>query len=164
MQLSEQSVSTKHGSEPELRRHFGASAPLKGRNEVSKKPFARSTTPLDSGSKGFNCTSRVARVPQNPATSASLPRRPIPVSLSHSSRFGIAPSCSHNSDHSPASGSGVVGDGTIRAVMNRENDATITNTGAYPTCPAHLAAHLKRPACWAEPLLAFGRMLAPAPL
>ena len=55
--------------------------------------FARSTMPLDSGSKGFSCTILVASVPQKPSTpSASRFLRPMPASLSHTSRRGTAPS------------------------------------------------------------------------
>jgi hypothetical protein len=52
-----------------------------GKSDVSRNPFMRSTMPLDSGSRGFNCTNLVARVPWNPITpSARVPRRPIPAS------------------------------------------------------------------------------------
>jgi hypothetical protein len=36
-----------------------------GMNEVSNQPLRRSTTPLDSGSRGGSSTSLVARVPMN---------------------------------------------------------------------------------------------------
>jgi len=39
------------------------------------------------------------------------------------------PSCSASSNQIPASRSGVVRDGTIKAVMQRENEATTTSTG-----------------------------------
>ena len=59
----------------------------------------------------------------------------MPLSLSQTSRFGTAPSCSDSSDHIPASRSGVIRDGNMRAVMNRENAGTITSTGGEPTYP-----------------------------
>ena len=74
--------------------------------------------PFDSGSKGLSCTILVASVPVNPATpSARRPPRPMPASLSQTSRRGTAPSCSASSYQIPASRSGVVRDGSIRAVM-----------------------------------------------
>ena len=79
----------------------------------------------------------VANVPVNAATpSSGRPRRPIPASLSQSSRRGTAPSCSDSSDQIPANKSGVVRVGSIRAVMNREYDATTTSTGSGPAPPA----------------------------
>lgn len=39
-----------------------------GMNEVSNQPLQRSTTPLDSGSRGGSNTSLVARVPMNAGT------------------------------------------------------------------------------------------------
>ena len=108
-----------------------------GRNEVSRNWLARSTMPLDSGSNGFNCTIFVANAPQNADTpSASLLRRPMPASLSQTKRRGTASNWPESSDHMPASRSGVVRDGSITAVMNREKDATITSTGGDPTRPS----------------------------
>jgi hypothetical protein len=52
----------------------------------------------------------------------------MPVSLSQISRRGTAPSDPSNS-HIPASRSPVIRDGIIRAMMNRECEDTITNTG-----------------------------------
>jgi hypothetical protein len=76
-------------------------------------------------------------VPVNAATpAASRPPRPIPDSLSQTSRRGTAPSCSPSSNHIPASKSGVARVGSIRPVMNLENEATITSTGGDPDCPA----------------------------
>src|SRR5215218_11519566 len=91
--------------------------------------------PFDSGSNGFNCTILVASVPVKPATpSARRPPRPIPASLSQTSRRGTADNCCATICQIPASRSGVVRDGSIRAVRNRENDATITSTGGEATC------------------------------
>ena len=60
----------------------------------------------------------------------------MPASLSQINRFGMAPSCPEISDHMPRSRSGVVRDGNITAVMNRENEDTTTNTGGDPAWPA----------------------------
>ena len=62
----------------------------------------------------------------------------MPASLSQSSRFGTAPTCSDSSDHIPASRSGALRDGSIRAVISREYDATTTTTsiGGDPASPA----------------------------
>jgi len=60
------------------------------------------------------------------------PDCPIPASLSQTSRRGTAPSCSASSDHIPANRSPVVRAGSMIAVMNRANEATITNTGGDP--------------------------------
>ena len=72
----------------------------------------------------------------NAATpSASLPPRPIPVSLSQISRRGTRPS-SRISSHDPSSRSSVVRVGIIRPVMNRECAAVITSTGSSPVLPS----------------------------
>ena len=65
-----------------------------------------------------------------------MPPRPIPDSLSQTSRRGTARSWPPSSDHIPASRSGVCRVGIIRPVMNLEYDATITSTGGEPACPA----------------------------
>ncbi len=94
--------------------------PAAGMNEVSKNPLRRSTIPFDSESRGRSCMIAVASVPVNAATpSASLPPRPIPVSLSQISRRGTPPSW-RISSHDPSSRSAVVRVGIIRPVMNRE--------------------------------------------
>lgn len=67
---------------------------------------------------------------------ASRFRRPIPASLSHTSRRGTAPSWSASNDHIPATRSSLVREGSILAVRNREYEVTITSTGGVPTCPA----------------------------
>ena len=103
-----------------------------GRNEVSRNRLARSTIPLDSGSNGLTWTRRVASTPVNPATPAArAPRRPIPASLSQTSRLGTPPNVL-SSIHIPANRSPVVREGSIIAVMNLENEATITSTGSSP--------------------------------
>lgn len=121
-----------------------ASCPLKsaalandrpGMNEVSRNPFARSAMPLDSGSNAFSSTICMASAPANDrAAKVSFRPRPMAASLSQSSRPGTPPRPS-SKDHIPASRSPVVRVGIIRAVMNRENDGTITSTGGVPTCP-----------------------------
>ena len=63
-----------------------------GMNEVSNQPFRRSTTPLDSGSRGRSSTTLVAKVPANTAVGSVSFRRPIPDSLSQISRRGTRPS------------------------------------------------------------------------
>ena len=79
----------------------------------------------------------MASAPVNsPTPAASRLRRPMPVSLSQTSRRGTAPSWTESSDHMPKSRSAVVRDGIINAVMNLENDATITNTGSIILVPS----------------------------
>jgi len=53
----------------------------------------------------------------------------MPASLSQINLRGTAPNWAESSDHIPARRSAVVREGIINAVMNLENDATITNTG-----------------------------------
>jgi len=78
-----------------------------------------------------------AKWPQNSATpAAKWFRRPMPVSLSQINLRGTAPSWVESSDHIPASRSAVLRVGIILAVMNFENDATITNTGNITTVPS----------------------------
>lgn len=90
--------------------------------------------PLDSGSNAFNNTNRVANDPANArAFTVTFGPRPIPASLSQTNLSGTALSPASNRQ-CPASRSAVVRDGIIVAVMNRENDDTITNTGGDPTC------------------------------
>ena len=63
-----------------------------GRNEVSKKPLRRSTSPLNSGSRGGASRSRTPRVPANEAASTvGLPVPPIAASRSHTSVRGLPP-------------------------------------------------------------------------
>ena len=54
------------------------------------------------------------------------------ASLYQISRRGTASSCVEMSCHIPDSRFDVVRDGNITAVMNRENDDTITSTGGEP--------------------------------
>jgi len=104
-------------------------------NEVSKKPFIRSTMPLDCGSNAFSNTIRVAKAPANAcAARVSFLPRPIPASLSQTSRPGT-PARPLINCQSPASKSPVVREGIIVAVINRENDGTITSTGGVPVTP-----------------------------
>ncbi len=60
----------------------------------------------------------------------------MPDSLSQISRRGTAPSWVASSSHMPASRSAVVRDGIITAVMNFENDETITRTGNTALVPS----------------------------
>jgi hypothetical protein len=60
----------------------------------------------------------------------------MPASLSQTNRFGIDPSLPESRNHIPASKSGVVRVGIITAVMKRENEATITNTGGGEVRPS----------------------------
>ena len=60
----------------------------------------------------------------------------MPDSLSQISRRGTAPSWPASSSHIPASRSAVVREGIITAVMNFENDATITSTGKITAVPS----------------------------
>ena len=99
-----------------------------GMNEVSNQPFRRSTTPLDSGSRGRHSTTLVAKVPAKTAVGSVSFRRPIPDSLSQISRRGTRPSCSR-SDHEPSSRSSVLRVGIIRPSVNRECAHVITSTG-----------------------------------
>jgi hypothetical protein len=79
----------------------------------------------------------VASAPVNsPTPAASRLRRPMPVSLSQINRRGTTPSCSDNNAHMPESKSAVVREGIIDAVMNFENDATITSTGNIMWVPS----------------------------
>ena len=104
--------------------------------EVSNHPLRRSTTPLDSGSRGGNNTSLVARVPMNEATpSARRWPRPMPGSLSQINRRGTRPSC-WISSHDPNSRSSVFRVGIIRPVTNRECAAVITRTGSNLAVPS----------------------------
>ncbi len=68
--------------------------------------------------------------------SAGLPPRPIPDSLSHTQPRGTAWIWPETSCHIPISRSAVVREGSIIAVMNRECEQTITNTGGVPSWPA----------------------------
>ena len=102
--------------------------------EDRKNRFRRLTMPLDSGSRGLSSLISVPSVPANAAVrSVSLPR-PMPVSLSQSSRFGTAPAA-WSSDHIPPSRSGVARDGSINAWKTPENVDVITNTGGMPSWP-----------------------------
>jgi hypothetical protein len=104
--------------------------------DVSNQPFRRSTTPLDSGSRGGSSTSLVAKVPMNEATpSARRCPRPIPGSLSQISRRGTRPIC-WISSQDPNNKSSVFRVGIIRAVMNRECAAVITSTGSSLVVPS----------------------------
>jgi hypothetical protein len=62
-----------------------------GRNEVSRYLFARSTIPLDSGSRGLSRTKRVARdAAKNAAGFVNVLRPPIPASLSQTNLRGTS--------------------------------------------------------------------------
>ena len=123
-------------------------------NEVSNQPLRRSTTPLDSGSRGGSSTSLVASVPMNDATpSARRCPRPMPGSLSQISRRGTRPSC-WISSHDPNSRSSVLRVGIIRPVTNRECAAVITSTGnsfAVPSSSGILRGGNHRSHCAASP-------------
>ncbi len=106
-----------------------------GMNEVSNQPLRRSTTPLDSGSRGASSTTLVASVPANTAAGSVSFRRPIPDSLSQISRRGTRPSWV-NSSHEPSSRSSVLRVGIIRASMNREYAHVITSTGSNARDPS----------------------------
>ena len=60
----------------------------------------------------------------------------MPDSLSQISRRGTAPSCPDSNAHIPDSRSAVVRVGIITAVMNFENEATITSTGSNAALPS----------------------------
>ena len=60
----------------------------------------------------------------------------MPDSLSQTSRRGTAPSCPDSNAHIPDSRSAVVREGIITAVMNFENEATITSTGSSAALPS----------------------------
>ena len=61
--------------------------------------------------------------------------RPIPASLSQTSLAGTPPK-SFNSSHVPAIKSAVTLEGIINAVIKREADETITNTGSVARLPS----------------------------
>lgn len=99
-------------------------------NEVSRNPLARSTMPLNSGSRRGASRIRVARVPANAAAGAETrPVPPIADSRSHTRVFGTRRSC-EISCHIPDRMSPACRDGIITAVMNRENPRVMTSTGS----------------------------------
>ena len=79
----------------------------------------------------------MANAPLNSLTpAASRLRRPMPDSLSQTSRLGTASSWLDSNAHIPDSRSAVVREGIIIAVMNFENEATITSTGSSAAVPS----------------------------
>ena len=60
----------------------------------------------------------------------------MPDSLSQISRCGTAPSWPDSNAHIPDNRSAVIREGIITAVMNLENEATITSTGSNARVPS----------------------------
>lgn len=99
--------------------------------------MARSTNPLDSGSRGAHNRTPMPNVPRNSfidLVSSGRPARHLPTadSLSHTKVFGSRPH-PRSSSQCPASRSGLCRVGNIRAVITREKPDTSTNTGGRAT-------------------------------
>src|SRR4029450_12204460 len=114
----------------EVRRRDKAAA---GRNEVSRYPLARSTSPLASGSAGSKITTFAPSTPRNAcvASVSTVTRRrrlPTAPSPSHTNVWAPPPS-SASSCHQPANRSSAVRDGTNLALSHREYPVTMTRTG-----------------------------------
>ena len=107
-----------------------------GRNEVSKYPLRRSTSPLNSGSRGGASLIRTPSVPANAAAST------LELARSRRSRTpGPTPACAGQpphppiSSHIPARMSPALRDGIITASVTREYPHVIASTGNTRSCP-----------------------------
>src|SRR6266540_1484550 len=113
-----------------------------GRNDVSRNPLARSTSPFASGSAGRQIRTLAPSTPRNAwqaAVSSLRPRRhrPTAPSPSHTSTRWTAPSPS-SSCHQPPKRSSVPRVGSSSAPSQRAYPVTPTSTGSWVgvrTCP-----------------------------